>query len=54
MDRRASFFLVAAAVAAALALVIEDDLVYVPRLLAIIYLVLAAVSWLDWKTSNRA
>ena len=54
MDRRALFFLTAAALAGSLAFVIEDDLVYVPRLVAIIYVVLAVVSWLDWRTNNRA
>jgi flagellar biosynthesis protein FliQ len=53
MDRRALFFLVAAVAAGMLALVIEDDLVYVPRLLAIVYVALAVVSWLDWRTNNR-
>jgi hypothetical protein len=54
MDRRALFFLAAAALAGSLAFVIEDDLVYVPRTVAIVYLLLATVSWLDWRTSNGA
>jgi flagellar biosynthesis protein FliQ len=52
MDRRALFFLVAAALAGALYFVVESDLRYVPRSLAIVYVLLAAASWLDWKTSN--
>ncbi|MGH8972441.1 MAG: hypothetical protein ACRD0C_04475 [Acidimicrobiia bacterium] len=54
MDRRALFFLVAAGMAGALSFVIASDLVYVPRLVAAVYLVLAAASWLDWRTSNGA
>jgi hypothetical protein len=52
MDRRALFFLTAAALATTLAFLVEDDLVYVPRAVAIVYVVLAVVSWLDWRTSN--
>lgn len=52
MDRRALFFLTAAGLAATLAFLVEDDLVYVPRSLAIAYVVLAVVSWLDWRTNN--
>ncbi len=54
MDRRALFFLVAAGMAGSLSFVIEDDLVYVPRLVAFLYVVLAAVSWLDWRSHNGA
>lgn len=54
MDRRALFFLTAAALAGVLAFVMEDDLVYVPRLVAITYVVLAAASWLDWRSNNHA
>ena len=53
MDRRAVFFFAAAALSGSLAFVIEDDLVYVPRTVAIVYLILAAVSWLDWRANNR-
>ncbi|HEY3238562.1 MAG TPA: hypothetical protein VGL92_03275 [Acidimicrobiia bacterium] len=52
MDRRALFFLTAAAMAATLAFMVEDDLVYVPRAVAIVYVVLAAASWVDWRTNN--
>jgi flagellar biosynthesis protein FliQ len=54
MDRRALFFLIAAALAGALYFVVDSDLRYVPRTLAIVYVVLAFVSWLDWRTSNGA
>jgi hypothetical protein len=54
MDRRALFFFTAAALSGSLAFVIEDDLVYVPRTVAIVYLLLAAVSWLDWRSNQRA
>ena len=54
MDRRALFFLTAAVVCGMLAFVVEDDLVYVPRTVAVVYAVLATASWLDWRTNNRA
>lgn len=54
MDRRALFFLIAAVLAGALTFVVEDDLRYVPRLVAVLYVVLAAASWLDWRSHNGA
>ncbi len=54
MDRRALFFLVAAVLAGALYFVVDSDLRYVPRTLAIVYVLLATVSWLDWRAGNRA
>jgi hypothetical protein len=53
MDRRALFFLGAAAVCAALVLPSDPDLRWVPTVLAITYLVLAALSFLDYR-SRRA
>ena len=53
MDRRALFFLVAAVLCGSLAFVMQDDLVWVPRTVALTYVVLALASWLDWRTSNR-
>ncbi|MGH9040494.1 MAG: hypothetical protein ACRDZ3_09700 [Acidimicrobiia bacterium] len=54
MDRRALFFLIAGAASGALVLVVEDDLDYVPRLVGVVYAVLAIVSWLDWRSNQRA
>jgi len=54
VDRRALFFLTAAMVASILAFLVHDDLVYVPRAVAITYLVLAVASWLDWRSANGA
>ena len=53
MDQRALFFMIAAAVAALLTTVIDDELRYVPELVAITYAVLAAASYLDWRTKQR-
>ncbi len=53
MDQRALFFMIAAAVAALLTTVIDDTLRYVPELVAITYAVLAAASYLDWRTNKR-
>ena len=53
MDRRALFFLVAAALCGSLVFVVEGDLAWVPRTVALTYVVLALASWLDWRTSNR-
>ena len=52
MDRRAIFFLGAAALCAALIAEIEAELRWVPTSVAVIYVVLAALSYLDWR-SNR-
>ena len=54
MDRRALFFLVAAVASGSLALVVEDDLAWVPRAVAVTYVVLAVASWLDWRSNQRA
>jgi hypothetical protein len=53
MDRRALFFLGAAAVSAALIAEIEADLRWVPTALAVVYVLLALASYLDWRTNNR-
>jgi hypothetical protein len=53
MDQRALFFFIAAVVAALLTTVIDDELRYVPELVAITYAVLAAASYLDWRTNKR-
>ena len=54
MDRRALFFLTAAVMAGILTVLVHDDLAYVPRAVAITYLVLAVASWLDWRSANGA
>ena len=53
MDRRAIFFLGAGAVVALLIPETDAELRWVPTTLAVIYAVLAAVSYLDWRTNNR-
>jgi flagellar biosynthesis protein FliQ len=53
MDQRALFFIIAAAVAAVLTTVIDDSLRYVPEILAVTYAILAAASYLDWRTNKR-
>ena len=53
MDRRAIFFLGAAVMAAVLIPVTDHEIRWVPVWVAVIYVVLAAVSWLDWRSSNR-
>jgi hypothetical protein len=53
MDRRAIFFLGAAAVCAALIPVTDAELRLVPTALATVYVVLALASFLDWRSSNR-
>ena len=53
MDQRALFFIVAAGVAALLAPVTDDELRYVPVLVAVTYAILAAASYLDWRTNKR-
>ena len=52
MDRRAIFFLGAAAVCAALIGETDAELRWVPTVLAMLYVVLALASYLDWR-SNR-
>ena len=53
MDQRALFFIVAAGLAALLAPVTADELRYVPELVAVVYAILAAASYLDWRTNKR-
>ena len=53
MDRRAIFFLGAGAVSALLIPFTESGLRWVPAWLAVVYVVLAAASWLDWRSNNR-
>ncbi len=53
MDQRALFFIVAAVVAGLLAPVTAEELRYVPELVAVVYAVLAAASYLDWRTNKR-
>ena len=53
MDKRALFFLIAAGAAALLAPVTDHALRYVPELVTVMYLVLAAASYLDWWTNKR-
>jgi hypothetical protein len=53
MDRRALFFLVAAAMCAALIAETDAEVRSVPIGLAITYVVLALASYLDWRSTNR-
>jgi hypothetical protein len=53
VDRRAIFFLGAAAVCAAVITPTEAGLRWVPTLLTAVYVLLALVSYLDWRSSNR-
>jgi len=53
MDRRAIFFLGAGALSAVLIPETEAGLRYVPTILAIVYVLLAAASYLDWRSNNR-
>ena len=53
MDRRAIFFLGAAAICAVLIPGTDAELRWVPTALAVVYVVLAAASWLDWRSNNR-
>ena len=53
MDRRAIFFLGAGAVSAALIAETDAELRWVPTVLAMIYVVLALASYLDWRSQNR-
>ena len=52
VDRRAIFFLGAAAVSAVLVPVTDKSLRWVPAWTAVIFVVLALASYLDWR-SNR-
>ena len=53
MDRRAIFFLGAGAVCAALIAETDAELRSVPTAFAVIYVVLALASYLDWRSNNR-
>jgi hypothetical protein len=53
VDRRAIFFLGAAALSAVLIPETDAELRWVPSLLSLIYVVLAAASYLDWRSNNR-
>jgi hypothetical protein len=53
MDQRALFFVIAAGVAALLAPLTAEELRYVPELVAVVYAILAAASYLDWRTNRR-
>jgi hypothetical protein len=53
MDRRAIFFLGAAAVSAAIIPETEAKLRNVPEILAVVYVLLAAASYFDWRSNNR-
>jgi hypothetical protein len=53
VDRRAIFFLGAALAAAVLIPETDAELRWVPTWVAVVYVVLAAASWLDWRSSNR-
>ena len=53
MDRRAIFFLGAALASAVLIPATDDALRWVPTWVAIIYVVLALASWLDWRSNHR-
>jgi flagellar biosynthesis protein FliQ len=53
MDQRALFFFIAAAMAALLVPVTDDSLRYVPTIVSVVYVILAAASYLDWRTNKR-
>jgi hypothetical protein len=53
MDRRAIFFLGAATISAALIAETDAEVRWVPTALAMVYVVLALVSYLDWRSNNR-
>lgn len=52
MDQRALFFAVAAVMAGLLIPVIDDELRYVPEIVAVVYVLLAVASYLDWRTKQ--
>jgi hypothetical protein len=52
VDQRALFFLGAAAVAVVLVPLTESDLRWVPRAVAVIYVLLAVASYLDWRSTR--
>jgi hypothetical protein len=53
VDRRAIFFLGAGALCAVLIPETDAELRWVPTVLAAVYVVLAAASYLDWRSNNR-
>jgi hypothetical protein len=53
MDRRAAFFVAAAAVCAILIPVTEHQQRWVPAALVVTYLLLAVASWADHRTRSR-
>jgi len=53
VDRRAIFFLGAGAVCAALIPVTDTELRWVPTWTAVVFVVLALASYLDWRSNNR-
>jgi hypothetical protein len=53
VDRRAIFFLGAALMSAVLIPETDHELRWVPIWVAVIYVVLAAASYLDWRSNNR-
>jgi hypothetical protein len=53
VDHRALFFLGAAMVAAVLIPLTESGLRWVPQAVAVVYVLLAVASYLDWRTNNR-
>lgn len=53
MDQRALFFIIAAGLAGLLIPVTDEELRYVPEIVAVVYVVLAAASYLDWRTKQR-
>jgi hypothetical protein len=53
MDQRALFFIIAAVLATLIAPVTAEELRYVPELVAVVYVILAAASYLDWRTNKR-
>ncbi|MGH8998496.1 MAG: hypothetical protein ACRDY7_03810 [Acidimicrobiia bacterium] len=53
MDRRALFFLGAAVAAGLLIPVTTESLRYVPVIVSIAYVVLAALSYLDFRSTRR-
>ena len=53
MDQRALFFFVAAVAAGLLVPVTAEALRYVPTIVSVVYVILAAASYLDWRTNKR-
>ena len=53
MDQRALFFIIAAVLAGLLVPVTAETLRYVPTTVSVVYVILASVSYLDWRTNKR-